>query len=166
MADDLTNTRSSNEEPKQQRYPVGVVAAVSFIAVVVAVLVLFSAKNSGAPGRAATSEPANAASAYAPQVAFSDLHLSAEENFLGQQVVYLDGKLINSGAKTVRLVKVRLIFRDVMNRVILREEHNVFGPSESVGPGLAKSFQIRFDAVPDSWSRQVPQMQIVSLRAE
>jgi len=166
MADEPTTTVSPNEERNEKRYPVGVIGGICFLAVVVAVLLLFSGKNGGAPGQVAPSNPSDATPGYAPQVSFSELRLSAEENFLGQQVVYLDGKLTNAGARTVRQVKVRLVFRDVMNEIVLREEHDVFGPSDTVGPGLAKSFQIRFDAVPDSWSRQVPQIQIVSLRAE
>jgi hypothetical protein len=166
MADDPTSTLSPNEERKERRYPIGVIGGVCFLAIVMVVLLLFSGKNAAPPGQASSTNPLDAAPAYAPQVAFSGLHLSAEENFLGQQVVYLDGKLTNAGAKTVRQVRVRLVFRDVMNEIVLREEHDVFGPSESVGPGVAKSFQIRFDAVPDSWSRQVPQIQVVSLRAE
>ena len=166
MAEDPTATVSSNNESKDKRYPVGVIAAVAFLVVIVTVLLSFSGKNAGAPVPVSSSETPEAPSAYVAQVTFSDLHLSAEENFLGQQVVYLDGKLTNSGAKTVRQVKVRLIFRDVMNQIVLRDEHDVFGASDLVGPGSAKSFQIRFDSVPDSWSRQVPQIQIVSLLAE
>ena len=166
MANDPTTTLSPNEERGEKRYPIGVIAGVVFLAVVVAALVLLSGKNGGTPGPAAPTNPSDAAVNYAQQVSFSELHLSAEENFLGQQVVYLDGKLTNAGAKTVRQVRVRLVFRDVMNQIVLREEHDVFGTSDSVGPGAAKSFQIRFDTVPDSWSRQVPQIQMVSLRAE
>jgi hypothetical protein len=166
MADDPTTTLSLNDDRKENRYPIGVIGGVCFLAIVVAALFLLSGKNAGTPGQTSSTNSPDAAVGYAPQVTFSDLHLSAEENFLGQQVVYLDGNVRNTGAKTVRQLKVRLVFRDVLNQVVLREEHDVFGPSDSVGPGLVKSFQIRFDAVPDSWSRQVPQIQIVSLRAE
>jgi hypothetical protein len=166
MANDPATTLSPNQERKEKRYPIGVIGGICFLAMVVVALLLLSGKNARPPGQAASPNPSDAASGYAPQVAFSDLRLSAEENFIGQQVVYLDGKVTNTGTKTVRQLKVRLVFRDVMNQIVLREEHDVFGSSDSVGPGLAKSFQIRFDAVPDSWSRQVPQIQIVSLRAE
>ena len=166
MTDDSTTTLTPNDDRKKKRYPIGVIGGIVFLAVVVAALLLLSGKNAAPPEQGSSPNPSDAALGYAPQVAFSDLHLSAEENFIGQQVVYLDGKLTNAGAKTVRQLKARLVFRDVMNQVVLREEHDVFGPSDSVGPGLVKSFQIRFDAVPDSWSRQVPQIQIVSLRAE
>ena len=164
MADDPTAALSPKKEHKENRYPVGVIAGFCFLAIVVAALLLLSGRNA-APAQTSSSNPSDITADYASQISFSDLHLSAEENFIGQQVVYLDGKLTNSGAKTVRQIKVRLVFRDVMNQVVLREEHDVFGPADSVGPGAAKSFQIRFDAVPDSWSRQVPQIQIVSLRS-
>ena len=104
---------------------------------------------------------------YAPQVELSDLHLSAEENFLGQQVVYLDGKMTNRGPRVVRQLKVTLFFRDILNQVVLREDQGILdGRAGSLNPGQERSFQIRFDQVPDSWNRQVPQLQIISLQIQ
>ncbi len=103
---------------------------------------------------------------YAPQVTFSGLRLSAEENFLGQQVIYLDARISNAGPKIVRQLKVRLFFRDILSQIVLREEHEVMGGAQPLGPGQARTFQIRFDQVPDSWNRQVPEVQIIALRVE
>jgi hypothetical protein len=105
--------------------------------------------------------------AYASQVAFSGLHLSAEENFLGQQVVYLDGEMTNRGSKVVRQLKGRLLFRDLLNQVVLREEQTILGGSaEFLQPARTRSFQIRFDQTPDSWNRQVPELQIIFLQVQ
>src|ERR1035437_7158072 len=88
--------------------------------------------------------------AYASQVTLSGLHLSAEENFLGQQVVYLDGEMTNRGSKVVRQLKVRLFFRDLLNEVVLREEQEILGGrAEFLRPAQTRSFQIRFDQTPD-----------------
>ena len=165
MADEST-TLPPKEEGDEKRYPVGIIAGIAFLAVVIAALLFISGKSAAPTGQASSAKSPDAAPAYASQIKFSNLHLSAEENFLGQQVVYLDGTLTNIGPKTMRQLRVRLVFRDVMNQIVLREEHDVFGTSDAVGAGLAKSFQIRFDAVPDSWSRQVPEIQVAALRAD
>jgi len=102
--------------------------------------------------------------AYAGQLQLRDLHLSAEKNFLGQQVVYLDGKITNRGNKTVRQLKVRLFFRDYYSQVILQEDQPVLGETAApLGPGQTSDFQLRFDSIPDSWSQQIPQFQLVSI---
>ena len=103
---------------------------------------------------------------YASQVKFSDLHLSAEENFLGQQVVHLNGKAANSGTKAVSQLRVRLHFRDLMNQVVLREEHELFSAAQPLGPGQSREFDVSFDTVPASWNQSVPQVEIVSLRVQ
>ena len=105
--------------------------------------------------------------AYASQVQITDLHLSAEENFLGQQVVYLDGKIGNRGFQLIRQLRIRLFFRDTLNQVVLRDEQEILGGrSEPLRPGQTRSFQIRFDRIPDSWNLQVPQFEIVSLQVQ
>ena len=115
-------------------------------------------KSSDSPPRA------EEAPGYASQVAFSDLRMSAEENFLGQQVVYLDGNVTNHGSKALRQLNIQLFFHDTLNEVVLREDRKILGErAESLGPGQTRSFQIRFDEIPDSLSRQVPEIKIVSL---
>ena len=103
---------------------------------------------------------------YASQVKFSDLHLSAEENFLGQQVVHLNGKAANSGTKAVSQLRVRLHFRDLMDQVVLREEHEIFSGAQPLAPGQSREFDVSFDTVPASWNQSVPQLEIVSLRVQ
>lgn len=102
--------------------------------------------------------------AYVGQLQLSDLHLSAEKNFLGQQVVYLDGKITNRGNKTVRQLKVRLFFRDYYSQVILQEDQPVLGETSApFAPSQTRDFQLRFDRIPDSWNQQIPQFQLVSI---
>lgn len=128
-----------------------------------AALLLLSSCNKGPVVQAVPVEDLS----YSSQVAFSGLHLSAEENFLGQQVVYLDGEITNRGSKVVRQLKVRLLFRDLLNQVVLREEQPILGGREDfLRPAQTRSFQIRFDQTPDSWNRQVPELQIFFLQVQ
>ena len=105
--------------------------------------------------------------AYVRQLQLSDLHLSAEKNFLGQQIVYLDGKIANQGNKTLRHLKLRLFFRDYYNKVVLQEEQPLLAETATpLGAGQTRDFQLRFDSLPDAWNRQIPQFQIVSLQIQ
>lgn len=164
MASGPATTFSPIGGKKAKRLPFligGVLVAVIVAAAIVSVLLVNSRQNAVDAHR----QPEEAL-AYASQLGFSGLHLSAEVNFLGQQVVYLDGQIANAGPKVVRQLGVRLFFRDILNQVVLREEHEVIGGAQSVGPGQTRAFQIRFDQVPDSWTRQVPELQIIALRVQ
>ena len=104
---------------------------------------------------------------YAAQIGFSDLHLGAELNFLNQQVTYVDGKVTNRGPKTVRRIRVRLTFHDVMNQIVLRDEQTIFGEdAQGLQPGQNRDFQVRFDHVPDLWNQSVPDLQIINVRTQ
>ena len=104
---------------------------------------------------------------YASQLAFTDLHLGAELNFLNQQVTFLDLKITNRGPKTARQLRVRLTFHDVMNQVVLRDEQTVFGEdAPALQSGQSRDFQIRFDHVPDMWNQTVPDLQVLTVRTQ
>ena len=154
---------ASNCETSDKLKRVNRFAAISklTLAVAVSLTILLSSCQKSSSGTAALAEDLG----YASQVSLSDMHLSAEENFLGQQVVYLDGTIKNQGPRVVHRVKVRLFFRDTLNQVILREEREILAaPAKTLRPGQSRSFQIRFDEAPDSWNRQPPQLQLVSLQ--
>ena len=164
--DPATTTAPAPESSgkKTRGLPAGVIAGVLFAAAVLAGFVFLASHRSGP---APPAPPSQEAIAYADHLAVVDLHLSAEGNFLGQQVVYLDGKLTNRGDKTLRQLKVRLYFRDTLNQVVLREDQEVVKASSApLAPGEAREFRLLFDRIPDSWNRQVPQFQLVSLEIQ
>ena len=141
--------------------PIPVLAGVIFLAVVLAVLFLLSGRQQAPePPQPLTED----ALAYSAQVLLTDLRMSAEANFLGQEVVYLDGKVTNHGSKTVRQLVVRLFFYDVLSQVVLKEDHEVLrSTSAPLAPGEARDFQLRMDRLPLSWNRGAPQWQLISL---
>jgi hypothetical protein len=155
-------TLLSCEQDKSKRTIVLAVIGILLLGGAVLVgLVVTSARRNAADARAVT----EAAASDLSQVSFSDLHLSAEENFLNQQVVYLDGKIANAGRKIVRQVNVRLSFHDPYGQIVLRDNQEVLG-SQPLPPGQERAFQIRFDRLPDSWNQSVPEVQILSMRVQ
>ena len=139
-------------------------AGVIFVAVVLAVLILLSVRQQAPePPQPLTED----ALAYSSQVLLTDLRMSAEANFLGQEVVYLDGKITNHGSKAVRQLLVRLFFYDVLSQVVLKEDREVLRSSSTpLEPGEARNFQLRMDRLPASWNRGAPQWQLISLEVQ
>jgi len=97
--------------------------------------------------------------AYLPQLEFTDAHMSAAENFLGDSVTYLDARVINKGTKTVSRLDVDLTFVDTLNQVVLRERaHPVSPHTQPLKAGEAKAFRMSFEHMPAEWNQAVPSM--------
>ena len=94
---------------------------------------------------------------YLPQLEFTDAHMSAAQNFLGDSVTYLDARVTNKGMKTVRRLDVDLTFVDMLNQVVLRErEHPVSRRTVPLKPGESRAFRISFEHMPADWNQAVP----------
>jgi hypothetical protein len=146
---------------EKQRVPAGVIAGVAFMAAVLALL-YFVVQQQSQPE--APPAPSPEAEEYLAKLAVADLRMSAEENFLQQQLTYLDGRLSNQGDRTIRRLRLRLYFRDTLNQVVLRVDRDVIGnASTPLGAGESREFRLQFDHIPESWNRQVPQFQLVSM---
>jgi len=97
--------------------------------------------------------------AYLPQLEFTEAHMSAAENFLGDSVTYLDARVTNRGTKTVRRLDVDLTFVDTLYQVVLRERaHPVSPHTPPLKPGESKAFRISFEHMPMDWNQAVPSM--------
>lgn len=151
----------SNPGKEKAAISIPVLAGIIFVAVVLSVLFLLSGRQQAPEPPQPLSEDALA---YSSQVLLTDLRMSAEANFLGQEVVYLDGKITNHGSMAVRQLVVRLFFYDVLSQVVLKEDREVLrSTSAPLGSGEARDFQLRMDRLPLSWNRGAPQWQLISL---
>jgi hypothetical protein len=159
MADEETTTQPAQREEKRE-LPAGVIAGVVFMAAVLAgVYFVIEQQSDPSPQPAPTQE----AEAYLPNLGMADLRLSAEENFLGQQATYVDGRLSNQGDRTILRLKLRLYFQDVLNQVILQQDRDIIQAALPLPPGESREFRLHFAHIPDSWNRQVPQFQLVGM---
>ena len=130
------------------------------MAVVLGLLLFFwhshrGAEQSAGAGTILTEEQ----KAYLPELEFTDAHMSAAENFLGDSVTYLDARVTNRGTKTVRRLDVDLTFVDTLNQVVLRERaHPVSPRTQPLAPGESKVFRISFEHMPVEWNQAAPSM--------
>ena len=107
----------------------------------------------------AVSRPALSAEqkAYLASLVFGDFHMSAASNFLGDTVTYLDGSVMNKGAKLVRRLDVELNFVDTLNQVVLRETaHPLADRATPLQPGETRAFRVTFDHMPADWNQAPP----------
>ena len=137
--------------------------AIGMIVVVgaVSVFLFFGSKQKAVPRPPPTQEDI----AYGEQLQLFELHLSAEENFLNQQITYLDGQITNKGQKIVQQLTMRLLFRDYYGQVILQKDQPVLHESsEPLAPNQTRQFQLRFDYIPQTWNRKIPEFTLLSIR--
>ena len=100
-----TEERSSNLAP--------ILSALALVIVVVGIAAFLLRTDS---------KIANRPSPYAANIKFSDLKMSAAENFVGSTVTYLDGTVTNTGDKTVSHAMVNVSFKDSLGQVVQAED--------------------------------------------
>ena len=109
--------------------------------------------------------PTEEEKAYFRQLEFTDVYMSAAENFLGNSVTYLDARVTNKGTKTVRRLDLDLTFVDMLNQVVLRERaHPVTERTAPLKPGESRSFRISFEHMPADWNQAAPTITPVYLQ--
>jgi hypothetical protein len=146
--------------------PVGIGAAL--IIVVIGALIVFSRSDAGTSG--------GQVHPYSANLKFSDLTLSAATNFVGGDVTYLDGKLANTGDKTVNSVTVDLTFHNTLSEVVQHETLKVMALSTSgpypdildlrsapVGPGKTRNIRLTLEHISADWNRAAPDIKITDV---
>ena len=121
-------------------------------------------------------KPVKAPSPYIANLKLSDFKMSAAENFIGATVSYIDGRITNTGDKTVTHVVVQVNFEDSMGQVAQREdlplrvvksngayEEPVDLNAAPVAPGQSASFRLTFDSISSQWNHQYPDITITDV---
>ncbi len=95
--------------------------------------------------------------AYLHQFEFSQVRMSAAENFLGDRVTYLDAQVKNKGSRTVRKLDADLTFVDMFGQTVLRETaHLVADRGMPLKPGETKAVRLSFEHMPMEWNQAAP----------
>ena len=113
---------------------------------------------------------------YANNLKISNLKMSAAENFVGATVSYIDGRISNTGSKTVVGASVRVIFKDSMDQTVGDEKVPLHvlesgGPypdtvdlsASPLAPGQSKNFRLTFESISNQWNHQYPDIQILDV---
>lgn len=161
----LTQPTLGAEERETNWRAIGV--GVGVVVVIALVLLLISRTEQKAP----TGPPA-----YAANVRFSDLKMSAAENFVGATVSYIDGTVANAGSQTVTHVVVEVTFKDSMGQLAQRETVplrvlQTSGPYPdavdlTVSPlaaGQSKPFRLTFEGISAQWNHEYPELKVTDV---
>lgn len=119
---------------------------------------------------------ANAPPAYAANIKFSDLKMSAAENFVGATVAYLDGTVTNAGDKTVTRAIVNVTFKDSLGQIVQADDVplrilQTSGPYPealdlavaSLAPAQSKPFRLTFEHVAADWNHEYPALRVTDV---
>ena len=104
---------------------------------------------------------------YLKNLALSEVQMQANESYLKQEVVEINGKIGNKGDRLVKLVEINCVFRDPYGQVVLRERVAIAGrKAGDLPPADTKSFRLAFDSIPASWNKQMPDLVIAQILVE
>ena len=128
-----------------------------------ALVFLWAAVGCGdATGPQADPETAAREEAYRDRVTLSGLGLAKGENFLGDEVFYVEGSLANHGEGTIRKVELTFLFKDSLDQVVLKEARTAleYRGKRGIAPQQVAEFQVAFENLPREWNYVVPQVQV------
>jgi hypothetical protein len=110
---------------------------------------------------------------YAAQLKLSDIKMLEAENFVGGKSIYVEGKITNTGDKTVTGATVEGTFNNSLNQIVQRENHNLMiirarEPADDIvaltasplEPGQTKEFRMTFEHISADWNGQYPKVEV------
>jgi hypothetical protein len=141
------------------------IVGAAMLALTVVIVLLCHSHGAGELSANASTILTEEQKAYFRQLEFTDVHMSAAENFLGATVTYLDARVTNRGTKTVRRLDLDLTFVDTLNQVVLRERARpVTRRTPPLKPGEGRAFRVTFEHLPVDWNQAAPAMTPVYLQ--
>src|SRR6202049_1410585 len=154
-----TDERGSNLRP--------ILLGLALVVVVVAIAALLLRTDS----KIATPPPP-----YAANIKFSDMKMSAAENFVGSTVTYLDGTVTNAADKTVTHAMVHVNFKDSLGQIVQAEDVplrilQTNGPYPeavdlsvtALAPSQSKPFRLTFEHVTADWNHEYPEVRVTDV---
>lgn len=113
---------------------------------------------------------------YAAQLRLTELKMSTAQNFVGATVTYLDGKVTNTGDKSVRGVTIEPVFRNSLGEVVQKESqplmyiyvHKPYVDTSNLRSnplrlGEVREFRMTFDHISADWNRELPELRITAV---
>ena len=105
------------------------------------------------------------AKAYARNLKLSDVEMKANESYMKQMVVEINGKIGNAGDRPLEVVEIYCIFHDTYGQMVLRKRVSIVsGRMGGLKPGETKTFRLPFDEIPESWNQALPQLVIAGVK--
>lgn len=113
------------------------------------------------------------ADAYAAKLPVADIKMFEAENFVGGKAIYVEGKITNSGDKTVVGATVEATFKNSLDQIVQRESHSLMVVERRepavdlvalsalpLNPGDTKEFRMTFEHISADWNGQYPKVEV------
>jgi len=113
------------------------------------------------PKTAAAAPLSSDAKAYVRNLQLTNVSMKATESYVGQTVTEIEGKIANSGSRTVEHADVYCVFYNSYGEVILRERVPIV--VTALKAGETRAFRLPFDDIPGGWNNQMPQLVIARI---
>jgi hypothetical protein len=144
-----------------------IVAGGAVVAIVLGLLIWFGG------GQPASQAP----NPYAEKLQVSNVKMAAAQNFVGGTVTYVEGKITNTGDKTVTSAVAEVIFRNSLGEVVQKEQIPVRvlvwqGPDRDIldlhsaplKPGASADFRLTIEGnISADWNQGYPEVRIASV---
>jgi hypothetical protein len=144
------------------------IAALIVVVLVGALVYMGRRKPAAAPN---TLQPP---AAYAASLPLTQFAMSEAANLSGGKLTYLDGRVTNTGDRTVTVVTVQVVFQndvamppqiDTVPLTLIRMKEPYIDTeqvsSDPLKPGDVREFRLTFETVPENWNTQMPQVRII-----
>ena len=145
-----------------------IVAGVAVVAVMLGLLVWL-----GGGKRSASQAP----NPYADKLQVSNVKMAAAQNFVGGTVTYVEGRITNTGDKTVSGAVAEVIFRNSLGEVVQKEHIPIRvlvfqGPDRDIldlrsaplKPGASADFRLTIEGhISVDWNQGFPEVRIASV---
>jgi len=169
VGQDPLDTPFSPKLPEESPGPWrAILIGAAVVAVLVGLLVWVGSGNRSAPA---------APNPYADQLQISNVKMAAAQNFVGGTVTYVDGKITNTGDKTVTGAVAEVIFRNSLGEVVQKEripirvlvfqgpERNILDlRSAPLKPGASADFRLTIEGtISADWNQGYPEVRIASV---
>jgi len=158
--------------PREEKsgVPPAVWGAAALVVVIVIVVLAIVGRHKGPPAPR-TLQPADA---YATHLVLTQLAMSESESLSGGKLTYLDGHVQNTGDKTVSGITVQVVFANdeqmpptihtvPLMLIRMKDPYIDTQPVSAapIKPGEDREFRLTFEAVPDNWNQQMPEVRII-----
>ncbi len=173
--DDPKNSPLSQDSPfstpgddRSKPFWVYLAMAVGFLAVVVAALFFF--------GHQRPDPNARRADPYLPNLKISEMHVSFGEDFAGNRITYVEGKISNTGNKKIIGATIELLFKNPLGELaqqedlpvmvlLFKEPYEDYGSLEQapLSPGQTRDFRLTIEHLSRDWDHQLPQVKMVGV---
>jgi hypothetical protein len=167
---------STPADPEPSRGPwLGLGIGLALIALILG-FVIYSSQSSPTRGAVpGVNQPAKP-DPYAANLALSDLRMAEAANMIGGTAIYVEGRIKNTGDKTVTGATAEVTFFNSLNQIVQRESHPVMvivatEPAEDIAalnmaplkPGQERDFRLIFERISADWNRMQPQLRITTV---